>query len=156
MTVAEKLNPKQHEAVAHGEGPLLVLAGAGSGKTRIVTFRIAYLIESGVQPDKILAVTFTNKAAGEMQERVHQLSQEHYLQSYPTICTFHSLGCKILRESIHHLGYKSNFIIYDEEDANKLLKGIKTEADMAIDLGKAGTLGDKTKAKLRIDTSFIH
>nr|NGX55705.1 ATP-dependent DNA helicase PcrA [Chlamydiota bacterium] len=123
MALAEKLNPKQLEAVTHERGPLLVLAGAGSGKTRIVTFRIAHLIESGISPNQILAVTFTNKAAGEMQERINQLTRGQGLESYPTICTFHSLGCRILRESIHHLGFKPNFIIYDEQDASKLLKG---------------------------------
>ncbi len=128
-----KLNPEQKLAVFHREGPLLVLAGAGSGKTRIVTFRIAHLIESGVDPSKILAVTFTNKAAGEMLERVDKLLVARHERERPTICTFHSLGARILRESIQPLGYRSNFVIYDEEDTNKLLKnclqtlGIKKE-----------------------------
>lgn len=116
-----KLNPTQQEAVTHTKGPLLVIAGAGSGKTRIVAFRIVHLIDSGVPPSEILAVTFTNKAAGEMQERIHQLLPLRY--AYPTICTFHSLGVRILRESIQHLGYHTNFLIYDDEDSNKLLKG---------------------------------
>ena len=118
-----ELNPNQLDAALHQDGPLLVLAGAGSGKTRIVTYRIAQLIEKGVEPDEILAVTFTNKAAREMQERIHKLLHGKCYDSYPTICTFHSLGAQILRESIHHLGYANNFAIYDEEDANKLLKG---------------------------------
>ncbi len=101
----------------------MVLAGAGSGKTRIVTFRIAHLIQSGIPPNNILAVTFTNKAAGEMQERIHDLTKGSYLDSYPTVCTFHSLGCRILRESIHHLGFQPNFTIYDAEDSAKLLRG---------------------------------
>lgn len=122
MNIEKLLNTQQFAAVSHHEGPLLVLAGAGSGKTRIVAFRIANLIESGVDPEEILAVTFTNKAAGEMQERVRELLKGKFLLGKPTICTFHSLGARILRESIHHLGYKSHFVIYDEEDSNKLLK----------------------------------
>lgn len=130
MERAPKLNPTQLDAANHLDGPLLVLAGAGSGKTRVVTYRIAQLIESGVSPANILAVTFTNKAAGEMRERIHSLLPRF---EYPTICTFHSLGVKILRESINHLGYAPNFTIYDEDDSNKLLKaclqglGIKKE-----------------------------
>lgn len=120
MDLSAQLNPSQLDATNHLEGPLLVLAGAGSGKTRVVTYRIAQLIEAGVSPHCILAVTFTNKAAGEMRERVHQLLPRY---DYPTICTFHSLGVKILRESIQHLGYSPNFTIYDEEDSNKLLRG---------------------------------
>ncbi|MCC5832158.1 MAG: UvrD-helicase domain-containing protein [Chlamydiales bacterium] len=120
MDFSTLLNPAQIEAVNHLEGPLLVLAGAGSGKTRVVTCRIAQLIESGVPPSQILAVTFTNKAAGEMRERIHSLLPR---SDFPTICTFHSLGVKILRESIQRLGYAQNFTIYDEEDSNKLLKG---------------------------------
>ena len=100
-----------------------MIAGAGSGKTRIVTYRIAQLIENGVEPEQILAVTFTNKAAREMQERIHKLLHNKNTIGYPTICTFHSLGVQILRESIQHLGFASNFTIYDEEDTNKLLRG---------------------------------
>ncbi|MCB1180699.1 MAG: UvrD-helicase domain-containing protein [Chlamydiia bacterium] len=120
---SDALNQEQQIAVAHTEGPLLVLAGAGSGKTRIVTHRIAHLIESGVDPSCILAVTFTNKAAGEMQERMQHLVHTRNLSDFPTICTFHSLGVKILRESISHLGYHSSFVIYDEEDSLKLIRG---------------------------------
>ncbi len=112
-----KLNLEQERAVNHVEGPLLVLAGAGSGKTRVVTHRIAHLIEIGISPEQILAVTFTNKAAEEMKARIRSLKNVYVLAS-----TFHSLGAKILRESIHHLGYKNSFSIYDEDDSLKLLK----------------------------------
>ncbi len=117
MMTKTLLNPQQDEAVHHVHGPLLVLAGAGSGKTRVITCRIAKLIENGIDPRQIVAVTFTNKAATEMRERV-----EREVQRAPLICTFHSLGVRILRESIHHLGYKNHFVIYDEEDANKILR----------------------------------
>ena len=111
------LNPKQLEAVNHIEGPLLVLAGAGSGKTRVVTHRIAHLIKLGTPASEILAVTFTNKAAGEMKHRVQELT------SAKVMClTFHSLGARILREKITSLGYSKDFTIYDEEDTNKLVK----------------------------------
>lgn len=111
------LNPEQFEAIEHTTGPLLVLAGAGSGKTRVVTQRIVRLIEKGVSPQAILGLTFTNKAAGEMQARVRGSTNSHVL-----ICTFHSLGARILRESIRHLGYDAHFTIYDEDDADKVLK----------------------------------
>jgi DNA helicase-2/ATP-dependent DNA helicase PcrA len=106
------LNKEQEIAVQHVEGPLLVLAGAGSGKTRVVTFRIAHLIDLGVDPSKILAVTFTNKAADEMKTRIRTLKNAHVLA-----CTFHSLGARILRES-----YNPDFTIYDQEDSEKLLR----------------------------------
>lgn len=122
-SASDALNSVQKGAVTHREGPLLVLAGAGSGKTRIVAYRIAYLMETGVSPSEILAVTFTNKAAGEMQERIHHLLQGKGLAGTPQICTFHSLGVKILRESITVLGYQSHFVIYDQEDSDKLLRG---------------------------------
>ncbi|MGB7979048.1 MAG: UvrD-helicase domain-containing protein [Chlamydiales bacterium] len=112
-----ELNPQQEIAVNHIEGPLLVLAGAGSGKTRVVTFRIAHLLDLGVLPSDILAVTFTNKAANEMRERIRTLKNAQVLA-----CTFHSLGARILRESIGALGYQNDFTIYDEEDSEKLLK----------------------------------
>lgn len=111
------LNPEQKDAATHVEGPLLVLAGAGSGKTRIVTHRIAYLLSQGVRPDQIVAVTFTNKAAEEMRTRVNALSHAHVLT-----CTFHSLATRILRESIGALGYRPDFTIYDEKDSESLLK----------------------------------
>lgn len=112
------LNPEQASAVSHSDGPLLVLAGAGAGKTRIVTARIAHLIERGVDPEHILAVTFTNKAAREMQERVEKLSS-HWVW----VSTFHSLGAAILRERVEHIpGKEKGFVIYDEEDSLKCLR----------------------------------
>ncbi|HEY4255106.1 MAG TPA: UvrD-helicase domain-containing protein, partial [Chlamydiales bacterium] len=116
--MTSELNPQQLIAVNHVEGPLLVLAGAGSGKTRVVTHRIAHLIDLGIVPSDILAVTFTNKAAEEMRLRIRSMKNAQVLA-----CTFHSLGARILRESIGALGYKYDFAIYDEEDSEKLLKG---------------------------------
>ncbi len=111
------LNSEQQLAVDYNQGPLLVLAGAGSGKTRVIIHHIIQLIEKGVSPKQIVAVTFTNKAATEMRERVSSK-----IDLSPLICTFHSLGVRILRESIEHLGYSKNFVIYDEEDALKMLR----------------------------------
>ncbi len=122
------LNPEQERAVQHVEGPLLVLAGAGSGKTRVVTHRIAHLIDIGIPPEQILAVTFTNKAAEEMKARIRSLKNVNVIA-----CTFHSLGAKILRESIHHLGYKNTFSIYDEDDSGKLLKTCLEELQYPIE-----------------------
>jgi len=113
----DDLNPQQQEAANHIEGPLLVLAGAGSGKTRIVTYRIANLLNVGVPSGEILALTFTNKAAEEMRYRVRKLTNQYVLCS-----TFHSLSARILRESIHYLGYKNSFTIYDDDDAKSLVK----------------------------------
>jgi DNA helicase-2/ATP-dependent DNA helicase PcrA len=107
----------QKQAIVHVEGPLLVLAGAGSGKTRIVTHRIAHLISLGVPSSEIVAVTFTNKAAEEMGRRVEKLCHAKVLT-----CTFHSLGVRILRESIDFMGYQSNFSVFDEEEVEKVLK----------------------------------
>lgn len=117
MDFLEQLNSQQRIAATHIEGPLLVLAGAGSGKTRVVTYRIAHLLKVGVPPSEILAMTFTNKAADEMRQRIFQLTQEIILA-----CTFHSLCARILRESIMHLGYRKDFTIYDEEDSEKVIK----------------------------------
>jgi DNA helicase II / ATP-dependent DNA helicase PcrA len=120
MNLLHNLNPPQKEAVLHGEGPLLVLAGAGSGKTRVIVHRIAYLIhERGVPPWQILAVTFTNKAAGEMRERVEKTLGGGDM---PLISTFHSSCARILRQEIQHLGYDRKFAIYDDKDCERLLK----------------------------------
>jgi superfamily I DNA/RNA helicase len=116
------LNPEQRRAVETVKGPVLILAGAGTGKTRVITCRIAHLLEQGVEPGNILAVTFTNKAAREMQSRVSELlprrkaSADGQRPVRPTICTFHSLCVRILRKHIGRLGYKPNFVIYDESE----------------------------------------
>lgn len=126
MDLLSSLNPQQAEAVQATEGPLLILAGAGSGKTRVITVRIAYLIaEKKIAPHNILAVTFTNKAAGEMRERVEKLLKGERLQSAPLISTFHSLCVRILRQDIEKLeeGYKKSFTIYDTDDSTKVIKG---------------------------------
>jgi DNA helicase-2/ATP-dependent DNA helicase PcrA len=125
MDLLHNLNPPQREAVLHGEGPLLILAGAGSGKTRVIVHRIAWLIkQKDIPPRQILAVTFTNKAAGEMRERVEKLLGGGEV---PLIATFHSACARILRREIHHLGYVGNFAIYDDRDSEKLLKGVVAE-----------------------------
>ncbi|HSH44769.1 MAG TPA: UvrD-helicase domain-containing protein, partial [Longimicrobiales bacterium] len=112
----ESLNPEQREAVEHFEGPLLVLAGAGSGKTRVLTTRIAYLIhEHGVDPSSILAVTFTNKAAGEMRDRVRELLGREPAGMW--IGTFHSIGARLLRRHAGTLGWNSSFTIYDADNS---------------------------------------
>ena len=141
-------------AVHHVEGPALVIAGAGSGKTRVVTFRITHLLSLGIPSGEILAVTFTNKAADEMRRRVERLSNHFVLTS-----TFHSLGAKILRESIHHLGYLNNFTIYDEDDSEKVLKeclvalnvqeekGFLKTARMAISAAKNGLASPQDLSK---------
>src|SRR3990172_1281703 len=126
MSLFDDLNPVQQEAVLETEGPLLVFAGAGSGKTRVLTYRIAYLVhERGVPPWNILAVTFTNKAADEMKERVERLLGVAAKGAW--ISTFHSACVRILRRNIDRLGFKSNFVIYDEQDQDRHLKSIIKE-----------------------------
>ena len=117
------LNPEQRAAVEQIRGPVLILAGAGSGKTRVITFRIAYLLQQGVAPENILAVTFTNKAAKEMRERVGELVGSR-ATSAMTISTFHALGVKILRQEITRLGFKKSFTIYGAADQVRLLRDI--------------------------------
>ena len=107
--MALMLNEEQRQAVEHIDGPLLALAGAGSGKTRVITERIAYLIKHGVLPSQILAVTFTNKAAAEMRERITKLLKEKPKQL--VVSTFHSFCVRVLKGDIEKLGYKNNFSI---------------------------------------------
>jgi len=124
------LNHQQRQAVETLNGPVLILAGAGTGKTRVITCRIAHLIAKGVPPQNLLAVTFTNKAAREMQERVRKLLPKPRMpdanapDSRPTICTFHSLCVRILRRHIEQLGYKRNFVIYNESEQLGAIKKI--------------------------------
>src|SRR5437016_6842128 len=112
------LNPAQHDAVTHPEGPVLVIAGAGSGKTRVLTHRIAWLISQGVSPFEILAITFTNKAADEMKQRVARLVGP--VANKMWVSTFHSACVRILRRDGGRLGYRSSFTIYDQADAQRL------------------------------------
>jgi DNA helicase II / ATP-dependent DNA helicase PcrA len=121
----ERLNPRQKEAVMHTEGPLLILAGAGSGKTRVITTRTAYLMHTGVRAGSVLAVTFTNKAAREMKDRVKYMAGRGI--GTPVISTFHSLCLKILRQEIGRLGYGKDFTIYDTSDQVSLLRNILSE-----------------------------
>ncbi|KIR02869.1 ATP-dependent DNA helicase UvrD/PcrA [Lachnospiraceae bacterium TWA4] len=135
MTIYDTLNPMQREAVFTTEGPVLVLAGAGSGKTRALTHRIAYLIEEkGINPWNILAITFTNKAAGEMRERVDSLVEFGAEQIW--VSTFHSSCVRILRRHIECLGFTSNFSIYDTDDQKTLLKHIFKKLDINTKLYK--------------------
>ena len=123
MSIYDTLNKEQKEAVLHTEGPLLLLAGAGSGKTRVLTHRIAYLIdELGVNPWNILAITFTNKAAGEMRERVDNIVG--FGASQVWVSTFHSTCMKILRRYIDRIGYDNKFTIYDTDDQKTVMKGV--------------------------------
>jgi DNA helicase II / ATP-dependent DNA helicase PcrA len=127
MDILAGLNPPQRLAVEHGRGPALVLAGAGSGKTRVIAHRIAYLIRnSAARPENILAVTFTNKAAKEMRERVQKIVGAAR-SAEPLISTFHSFCVRLLRREIHHLGYKRDFSIYDTDDQRRLIKQILEE-----------------------------
>ncbi|MBM3271987.1 ATP-dependent DNA helicase PcrA [Candidatus Kaiserbacteria bacterium] len=114
------LNDRQREAAAHTTGPLLIIAGAGAGKTKTITHRIAHLIGTGVHPRQILAVTFTNKAAGEMRERVHKLLKDGH--GAPMVATFHSLGVRLLREFHEEAGLPRSFVIWDRDDSNRCLK----------------------------------
>lgn len=124
----EGLNDQQKQAVLHTDGPLMVLAGAGSGKTRVITHRIVHLIHQGIAPHNILAVTFTNKAAKEMRERVEQLIHKYLpsdrasIDSLPLVTTFHSLGVRLLREFHETVGLRRHFTIYDKSDSQKIVK----------------------------------
>jgi len=152
------LNPQQRLAVETLQGPVLILAGAGTGKTRVITFRIAHMVECGISPERILGVTFTNKAAREMQERVGKLipkapkSNNGEKPLRPTICTFHSLCVRILRQHIEKLGYKRNFVIYDESEQlsaiKKILSHVSTKGEK-IDAG--AILGRLSKIKNAAD-----
>src|SRR6186997_847949 len=130
MDFLDKLNPKQREAVLHTDGPLLILAGAGSGKTRVITFRIAYLIGDGhAKADEVLAVTFTNKAAQEMRERVEALIGDEAGGVW--LSTFHSLCARLLRREAPKIGLSRDFVIYDSSDQVAVVK--QAQRELGID-----------------------
>ena len=121
------LNSEQNKAVMHTEGPVLILAGAGSGKTATMTHRMAHLVDMGVDPHNILAVTFTNKAANEMRERVNKLVDN---TQGMWIMTFHALCLRMLRYSADKIGYKQGFTVYDETDKKSLVKKVYKDFDL--------------------------
>lgn len=128
-SLVDDLNPQQREAVIHAGTPLLVVAGAGSGKTRVLTRRIAYLLaERGVAPYEVLAITFTNKAAAEMKERVADLVGERAKSMW--VSTFHSACVRMLRQEASRLGYSNSFTIYDSSDSVRLLTVIIRELNL--------------------------
>lgn len=140
--ILEQLNDGQRKAVIYSEGPSLVIAGAGSGKTRVLTYKIAYLLESGLKPWQILALTFTNKAAREMKERIgHFVGEEQarYLQ----MGTFHSVFSRILRAEATLLGFSSDFTIYDQSDARSLVRTIIREMGLDDKIYKPGSVSDR-------------
>jgi DNA helicase-2/ATP-dependent DNA helicase PcrA len=145
-----ELNPEQFQAVTTTEGPLLIIAGAGSGKTRVITFRMAYMLDKGIPQHSILALTFTNKAAKEMAERVRSITKKKLRDL--TVSTFHAFGVKILRKEIHRLGFKDNFSIYDEADRTQLIKDCARELGFrmeAFDAMKVGGLFSEIRTERR-------
>jgi DNA helicase II / ATP-dependent DNA helicase PcrA len=138
MNYLEGLNQPQQEAVQHINGPLMIIAGAGSGKTRVLTYRTAYLIEKGIDPFQILLLTFTNKAAGEMRHRVESIIGNDAKNLW--MGTFHSVFAKILRFDGKHLGYTSDFSIYDTDDSKSLIRSIVKERGLDDKVYKANTV----------------
>ena len=140
--ILQQLNESQREAVLYCDGPSLVIAGAGSGKTRVLTYKIAWLLQQGMRPWNILALTFTNKAAREMQERIGRLvgaEQARYLQ----MGTFHSVFARILRAEAEHIGFNANFTIYDQSDARSLVKTIIKEMQLDDKVYKPASVADR-------------
>ena len=142
MTLLEDLNPGQRAAVEYCDGPQLVIAGAGSGKTRVLTYKIAYLLEQGYQPWNILALTFTNKAAREMKERIGRLVGAERAQRL-VMGTFHSVFARILRAEAEKIGFNSNFTIYDQADSRSLVKNIIREMQLDDKVYKPNSVADR-------------
>ncbi|KAA6322554.1 ATP-dependent DNA helicase PcrA, partial [termite gut metagenome] len=146
----DELNETQYEAVVYNEGPSLVIAGAGSGKTRVLTYKIAYLLENGYAPWNILALTFTNKAAREMKKRIAGMVSEKRTQAL-FMGTFHSLFSRILRVEAAHLGFSSQFTIYDTADTKSLLRSISKEMGLDEKIYKTGAVQSRiSHAKNRL------
>lgn len=160
QNLLEGLTEAQQQAATHIDGPLLIIAGAGSGKTRVITRRVAYLINQGIPANSILAITFTNKAAAEMKQRVSAVSPVplrdygQLAQSGPMICTFHSLCMRILRQYSQQVGLGSGFSIFDSADQNKLIKEAMKALDISSEsLKPAAVHGVISKAKNQLQTA---
>ena len=152
----KELNGAQYEAVVNTAGPALVIAGAGSGKTRVLTYRVAYLLNQGVNPGNIICLTFTNKAAREMKDRISHLVGED-LSKYVWMGTFHSIFARILRTESEWLGYPSSYTIYDTIDSKSLIKSIIHEMDLDDQRYKPGeVLGRISWAKNNLITPLAY
>ncbi|MCQ2331335.1 MAG: UvrD-helicase domain-containing protein, partial [Paludibacteraceae bacterium] len=153
MELLQDLNPSQREAVAYLDGPALIIAGAGSGKTRVLTYKVAYLLQQGVPANSILCLTFTNKAAREMKERIQKLvspEAAHYLW----MGTFHSIAARILRAEADKMGYTRDFSIYDTTDSKSLIKAICKERGLDDKIYKSNVvLARISDAKNHLETA---
>lgn len=150
------LNEAQRQAVIHTEGPSLIIAGAGAGKTRVLTYRIANLLQKGVPANRILALTFTNKAAREMKERISRIVDPS-ISRYLWMGTFHSIFAKILRKEAERLGYKSNFTIYDSSDSKSLIRSIIKELNIDDNVYKPGAIASRiSSAKNNLITANLY
>ena len=138
MSFLSELNESQYAAVTNVKGPVMIIAGPGSGKTRVLTFRIGYLMQQGIDPFRILALTFTNKAAAEMRERIEKMVGPEARNLY--MGTFHSVFARILRMEADKLGYPRNFTIYDTDDSKSLVKTIIREEGLNDKLYKPATV----------------
>ena len=145
MDFSRLLNPEQLQAVMHEGGPMMIIAGAGSGKTRVLTYRIAKLMLDGVDPFNILALTFTNKAAREMKERIAQVVGESEARNI-WMGTFHSIFARILRQEADKLGFGHDFTIYDQEDSQKLIRTIVREMQLDTEVYKPRQLASRISA----------
>ena len=144
-----QLNPEQEKAVKHINGPSIVIAGAGSGKTRVLTYRIIHLLKNNINPFNILSLTFTNKASKEMKKRINDVLGENSSENL-WMGTFHSIFSRILRYEAEHLNYSSNYTIYDTEDSKSLLKSIIKELNLDKDIYKVNII------KNRISNRYHH
>src|SRR5688572_15595342 len=145
MNYLDGLNPEQRKAVEHINGPVMVIAGAGSGKTRVLTYRIAHMLKNGVSPFNILSLTFTNKAAKEMKGRIAGIVGNSVARNL-WMGTFHSVFAKILRIEAEKLGYTSNFTIYDTDDSKSLIKSILDELQLDDKVYKPGLVLNRISA----------
>jgi DNA helicase-2/ATP-dependent DNA helicase PcrA len=152
----QELNKAQREAVINTEGPALVIAGPGAGKTRVLTYRVAYLLGQGTRADKILALTFTNKAAREMKDRITRIAGSE-IARFLWMGTFHSIFARILRIEGEKLGYKSSYTIYDSSDSRSLIRAILRELSLDDDIYKPGVIAGRISyAKNNLITSDIY
>ena len=147
----QDLNKQQLEAVQHIDGASMIIAGAGSGKTRVLTYRIIHLLHNGISPHNILALTFTNKAAKEMKNRINQMITPPVKNLW--MGTFHSIFSRILRTEAEQIGYSNNFTIYDQEDSKNMIKNIIKELNLDTDIYKPGAIQKRISM---LKNSFIN